>query len=346
MVKKVTMRDVAKQADVALSTVSQVFNNKPNVSSETRQRVLDAAQLLGYSKTNSSNNGHFPEFSTIGLLTSTSPDGISMLTNTFFSQIVVSIERECRRNHLNLMYANVEVDEKGRTQGMPPMLADNLVDGVIIVGAFLPETITHIYESAGTNIVLIDGYTPEEIAFDSILIDNHQGASCAVSHLIENGHRKIGLIGSNVNDYPSIAQRREAYIQTLERHGIRETFIEESSIQYATAYEATYRLMEKHPEITAIFACNDETAVKAVMAVLQNLGYSVPDDISVIGFDNTDVATQSNPALTTMHVDRELMGILGVQRLIEKSKNSELTPMKSLISTKLVVRDSVKRLVD
>lgn len=340
------MRDVAREADVALSTVSQVFNNKPNVSGATRQHVLEVARRLGYSK---AGNGftvqHYP-ISTIGLLTRSYPDGSSMLTNTFFSQIIVNIERECQRNNLNLMYANMEVDENGHTNNMPPMLLDELVDGVIVVGAFLEDAITDIYRRAGNNIVLIDGYTPAEVALDSILIDNCQGASLAVEYLIENGHRKIGLIGSYANDYPSIAQRREAYISTLARHGIHETFIEESSLVLSTSYNATLRLLEKHPEITAIFAANDETAVRSVIPAIKEMNYRVPDDISVIGFDNTDIACQSNPTLTTIRVDREAMGILGVQRLIDQARNPGRSAIKSLVSTQLVERDSVKRLVD
>ncbi|MCA9914522.1 MAG: substrate-binding domain-containing protein, partial [Anaerolineae bacterium] len=311
-----------------------------------RQRVLAVAKKLGYSKTGNGILLQNPSISTIGLLTRSDPDGGSMLTNTFFSQIIVNIERECQRNNLNLMYANIEVDENGHTNNMPPMLLDELVDGVIVVGAFIEDTITDIYRRAGNNIVLIDGYTAAEIAFDSILIDNRQGAALATEHLIKNGHRKIGLIGSNINDYPSIAQRREGYLQTLARHGIHESYIGESNLLVHTGYEATLRLMKKHPEITAIFACNDVTAVNAVIAALRELGYRVPDDISVIGFDDTDIASQSNPTLTTIRVDRELMGILGVQRLIEQSKNPERSPIKTLISTQLIERHSVKRLVD
>ena len=346
MVKKVTMRDVAKEANVAVSTVSQVFNNKPNVSPTTRQQVLEVARRIGYSKNGYSNTLLDSPISTIGLLTGSFPGGNTLLTNTFFSKIIVNIERECQRNNLNLMYANIEIDDHLHTHDMPPMLLNELIDGVIVVGAFLDETITSIYNRASRNIILIDGYTSDECAFDSILIDSRQGAASAVSHLIENGHRKIGLIGSNANDFPSLAQRREAYIQTLQRHGIHETFIEESSLQYSVAYDATIRLMKKHPNITAIFSCNDEIAVKSIIPALQSLNYSVPDDISIIGFDDTDIASYSSPALTTVRVDRELMGTLGVQRLIERANNPGQSPMKTVISTRLVVRETVKRLVD
>ena len=342
MAKNVTMRDVAREAGVALSTVSQVFNDKPNVSDEMRQRVLNVATQIGYSKNGNSNTAHNAIVSTIGLLTRSDPDGLSMLTNPFFSQIIVSIERECQRNNLNMMYANIEIDHYGRACSMPPMLLDEVVEGVIVVGAFLEETITDIYNRANRNITLVDSYTADEIAFDTILIDNQQGAALAVSYLIENGHRKIGLIGSNVNDYPSLAQRRKSYIETLARHDIHEIFIEESSLRYDVAYDATLRLMKKHPDITAIFSCNDEIAIKSVVPALRKLGYCIPEDISLIGFDNTDIASSTNLPLTTIHVERELMGVLGVQRLIEQFENNGRAPVKSIVSTRLIERDSVK----
>jgi len=346
MVKKVTMRDVAEKADVAVSTVSQVFNNKPNVSMDTRQRVLDVARELGYSKDGLSNTPPNTAFSTIGLLTGNLPDGSSLLTNTFFSGIIVGIERECQRNGVNLMYANLEVDKHGHNRNLPPMLQDELVDGAIVVGAFLEDTIADIHHRAGNNIVLIDGYTPDAIAFNSILIDNRQGATRAVTYLIENGHRKIGLIGSNPNDLPGLAQRREAYIRTLKCHDIHDIYIEESSLQYDFAYEATLRLMEKHPDITAIFALNDEIAARSVMPALQKLNYRVPDDISLIGFDDTEIASITNPALTTIHVNRELMGTLGVQRLLEQIENDGWSPIKTVVSTHLITRETVKKLED
>lgn len=349
MTPKITMRDVAEKANVSVSTVSHVLNNKLNVSPHTRHLVLEAARQIGYLKNrnvNAPSATSVSSLSTVGLLTSNIHDGTSILTNTFFSQIIANIERESQRSNLSLMYANLEVDESGQAQGMPPMLLDELVDGIIVVGFFTDETITNLYKRSRKRMVLVDTYAPSDLALESILIDNLQGATHAVSHLIENGHRKIGLIGSHVNDHPSIAQRREAYFHTLAQHNIQETYVEESNLQVEVSYEATLRLMEKHPDITAIFACNDEMAAKAVMPALQKLNYRIPEDISLIGFDDTDIARIVKPALTTIHVDRELMGTLAVQRLIERVNNPDRSAIKNVIGTCLVMRDTVKNIAD
>ncbi len=344
MKKKVTMRDIAKQADVALSTVSQVLNNKSNVAVETRQHVLEVANQLGYTKPRFAT--HHTALSTIGLLTKLDPGGEPMLANPFYSQIIISLEQECQRNNLHLMYANVETDDMGRISSMPPMLLDEVVDGVIVVGGFLEESLTDISQRAGRNIVLLDGYTSDIVAMDSVLIDNYQGAALAVSHLIEQGHRNIGLIGSNDNSYPSIFERRESYIRTLHQYGIKNTFIEESNLHVSVAYEATIRLMQRHPDITAIFACNDSIAVLAVVPALQSLNLSVPADVSVIGFDDIEISRKASLPLTTIHVDRELIGRMGVQKVIERATNPERSATKSLVSTYLVERDSVQSVED
>ena len=345
MKKKITMRDIAQHANVALSTVSQVFNNKPNVTAEMRQHVLEVATQLGYSKSAHPNQLAKSRLSTVGLLTKSRVGGNSMLMNPFYSHIIVSVESECQRNNINLMYANIAVDERNYALNMPPMLLDEVVDGVIVVGAFLEETITDISRRAGRNIVLLDAYTPDEVVFDSVLIDNYQGACIAVAHLIVNGHRKIGLIGSNEASYPSILERRRGYLATLERYGIHETYIEESTLNPVMAGDATQRLLECHPDITAIFACND-TIASSIVRTLHQMNLRVPDDISVIGFDDIDIAHEMHPPLTTIHVDKPLIGAIALQCLLERVDNPNRPALKTVVSTRLVTRGSVKKLVD
>src|SRR5690606_2818628 len=114
--------------------------------------------------------------------------------------------------------------------------------------------------------------------FDSVLIDNFQGAYTAVSHLVENGHQKIGLIGSQPDAYPSIQEREQGYRAALFANGIQEAFIESSPLLRDEAFDATLRLMNDHPEITAIFASNDTMAL-GVYGALREMNLSIPDDV-------------------------------------------------------------------
>jgi LacI family transcriptional regulator len=340
--QKPTLRNIAQQAGVALSTVSQVLNNKPNVSAETRQRVLKVAAEIGYRQRITSNGPLTSQLTTIGLLTKSHYSEPSLIVNPFYSHILASVERECRRNNINLMYANIEVDERTHAFNLPAMLLDEVVDGIIIVGAFL-ETITDISRRVGRNIVLIDAYTSDSAAIDSVLIDNGGGAFTAVSHFIENGHRRIGLVGSCPDSYPSILERRQGYLAALKQHGITETYIENSNLLRPDAFQATLRLIERCPEITAIFACNDTVAM-GVIDALRQLELAIPGDVSLIGFDDIDSAQEAVPSLTTIHVDKVFMGTMALRHLRDRAEEPHRPALKTLVSTQLIQRKSVKRI--
>ena len=341
MGKKPTLRDIAEYADVALSTVSQTLNNKPGVSPETRHRVLTAASELGYRPRIPAQTSLAGETKTIGLLTKRQ-HGEALFINPFYSYVIAGAERECARHDISLMYANIEVDDQNHALALPAMLLEARVDGVIVVGAFLEETIDHISTRTSQNVVLVDAYTSNGNGFDSVLIDNLDGAARAVNHLIAHGHRHIGLIGSQADSYPSILERRQGYLNALAQHGL-EPFIEDGAWWREDAYAAAARLIDRVPGLTAIFACNDEAAL-GVLNALQDKGLCVPDDVSLIGFDNIDLVQEVTPPLTTMHVDKGLMGVMAVRHLVDRAFEPNRTPLKTLVITQLVERASVRSL--
>jgi LacI family transcriptional regulator len=262
--------------------------------------------------------------------------------NPFYSYVLAGVERECQRHNISLMYANVEVDEHNRALSLPAMLLDQRVDGVIIFGAFLEETILDISRRAGQNIILVDAYTSGQNTFDSVLIDNYTGAITAVEYLISQGHRHIGLVGSGPNAYPSIAERREGYLTALRRHGLT-PYIEDGALDRVDAIQATMRLMSRAPQITAIFGCNDNVAIGA-MSALTHVGRRVPHDVSVIGFDDIDLAQETTPTLTSIHVDKVLMGAMALRMLRDRAESPDRSVVKTTITTQLMVRDSVRAL--
>ncbi len=338
MNKKPTLRAIADYADVALSTVSQVLNNKPNVSPEMRHRVLAAASRLGYRSKISSESLLSLDIKTIGLLTK-QRNGDPLNINPFYSHIIAGAESECRRHNISLMYANIEVDDHNHAISLPSMLLEERVDGVIVLGAFLEETLGHISNRAN-QIVLVDAYTSDGDEFDRVLVDNLSGAMKAVKHLIAVGHCCIGLIGSEPDSYPSILERRQGYLTALAQHNLK-AFIEDSALDRSEAYEASKRLIARVPEITAILACNDNVAIGVINA-LQDTGLRVPDQVSVIGFDNIDLGRELKPALTTMHVDKVLMGVIAVRHLIDRAVNPNRASLKTLVSTQVIERETVR----
>lgn len=246
-------------------------------------------------------------------------------------------------HNINLVYANIEVDERNHTLNWPSMLLNELVDGVIVVGAFLEEAFADISRRAH-NIVLVDAYSSYKSGFDSVVMDNFNGAFSAVTHLIENGHRAIGLIGSSPDSYPSVLERRRGYLAALAQHDIQEPFIENSTLSRADGFEATLHLLRRHPQLTAIFACNDETAM-GVMSAARHLGYELPEDLSVVGFDDIDLAQEVMPALTTVHVDKVLMGTVALRMLRDRAIDPERASLTTVVTTQLIVRESVRKII-
>jgi LacI family transcriptional regulator len=302
---------------------------------------LEAAGTLGYQMQIRTAVSSRHNLSVIGTVGKIEPD-IPTSVNAFYSYVLSGIEQECQRNNLSLMYANIAVDKFNRISSMPPMFVDNHVDGVLMVGTFIHDTIRQIGQKVNKPVVLVDGYAPGS-GFDSVVTDNINGAFSAVSYLIEMGHTCIGLAGSVPNGYPSIRERRKGYLRALSHHGILQTFIEDSPLSREGGYNATCRLLQNSPEITAIFASNDEVAVGAINAA-REMGRNVPDDLSIIGFDDIDLAQQITPALTTVHVDKMLMGSLAVRHLLDRSDNPNRAALTTLVSTHIVVRQTVRAL--
>lgn len=346
MVSQITLRDVAKQAGVSVGTASQAINNRPNVSRETRARVLEVAAAMGYQIPTriAISEPESSQIEVMGILVKQEDSG-PMALNPFYSHVLSGAERECQRRNISLMYANLPVDYLNRPISYPLMLTNNRVDGVMVLGTFLEDTIERIQEAANLPIVLVDAYAPGQ-PFDSVVSDNINGAYQAVSYLIRQGHRHIGLVGSRPDAYPSIRERRKGYTRALKHHHLDQIrYIEDSDLTNEDGYAATVRLLERAPEITAIFACNDNVAM-GVMNAARELDLTIPDDLSLIGFDDIDLAQEVRPALTTVHVDKVMMGVVGVRKLVERAENLSDSAMTTTISTQLIVRESVARIGD
>jgi LacI family transcriptional regulator len=335
-----TLREVAEMAGVSIGTASQSLNNRPNVSPETRSRVIDAAKALGYPVKENSQPFE-TTLSVIGMVTK-HDYGLQddVIVNPFYSYIQLGVEGECRRRGVSLMMSSIEVDQQNRPMLWPAMLAEQRIDGLLLIGTFIEDTIDIIHQRLNIPIVLIDGYAPR-LHLDSVVTDNFRGGQTAVEYLLNCGHRHIGLIGSNEKSPPSIMKRRYSYLSTLRRFGVSDTYIADCFTSRDQAYDSARQLLQRNPQITAIFAANDDTAIGVINAA-HELGLHVPDDLSVVGFDNIDLAKEVRPSLTTIHVYKSWMGIIGVRALLERAQNPEQPKIANVVSTQLLVRESVR----
>jgi LacI family transcriptional regulator len=341
MAKSANLREVAKLAGVSLPTASRALTNKTNVLPETRAKVLKAAAQLGYRM--ALRGETIPErvLDAVGVVVKRDPGAFNRI-DPFNYDIVSAIEDECQTLALNIFYASIDVDPYGGALEWPRHPNGRTVDGLIIVGPSFDNRVTRPPTTDDKPIVLVDSYISVP-GFSSVLIDNVHGAYHAVSYLIAQGHRAIGLIGSveGFDQHPGIQERRTGYLDALRQHGIDRSYIEESQLHQDEAFQATQQLLRRAPEVTAIFACNDNVGVSVVQAV-QAMGLRVPHDVSVIGFDNTSESLESDPPLATVMVDRALMGAMAVRMLYEQAVRERNIPMTLRIGTQLVERGSVQ----
>jgi len=342
MKKKIKISDIARHSGVSASTVSLVLNNKPGVSQGTRLRVLEIAEELDYPLKPTAAIGKNVPLSTVGMVIKTDPDIVPQ-ANPFYSKVIIGIEDACRQNGLNLLFATLPVDENNHPNEVPQLLSNELVDGLLMVGTFVDETITSISDKRTPPIVLVDGYSNSD-CYDTVISDNFRAAYQAVAYLIEKGHRHIGLLGGEESCYPSLKERRNGYLRAMKEHGLTELYIANFNINRSKGYEETISLLKEYPHLTALFCINDDVGSAAIRAV-QILGKRVPTDISIIGYDDTYIAANTHPPLTTMHVDTIAMGRAAVHLLSQRIMNPESARMTLTIHTTLIERESVSRVL-
>jgi LacI family transcriptional regulator len=186
---------------------------------------------------------------------------------------------------------------------------------------------------------MVDGYSNTD-SYDTVLSDNFRGAYQAVMHLIEKGHRHIGLVGSETNSYPSLKERRNGYLRAMKDNNLSQIYLADFNINRSKGYDETIALLQEFPHITAVFCVNDDAGSFAIRAA-NTLGKRIPADLSIIGYDDTYIAHHTHPTLTTMHVDTVAIGRAAVHLLTLRLQNPDSARMSLIIHTHLVERESV-----
>ena len=343
----ISMAEIAKLSGVSISTVSLVLNQKPGIPQETRKKVLHAAQTLGYQRKLKS-SVHKQEQSQpiqkLGVLVKSQiDDPIPPTSNVFYSHVIAGIEESCRLHNLLLMLSVVRVDTNSYPIEIPRLLLDNAADAIILVGICINGAFETALELSNLPAVLVDAHSINP-KFDSVVIKNLEAGYKIADHLIEKGHRHIAFVGGYESSHPSFVDRRHGYLQALHDKGIPEHYVIDCSYNDPHAVAETMRRIKHElPEITAIMACNDKVAIELIQAA-NELGISIPADISIVGFDNITMADRITPPLTTMNVDKVTLGRLGVELLLYRLRFPEAAVMQASLSTTLLERKSVRQL--
>jgi DNA-binding LacI/PurR family transcriptional regulator len=259
--------------------------------------------------------------------------------NRFYVPVSSAIAQSCTNAGAEIVYSTVVVDDQYSMVELPRELTDGSCDGALFVGMQLDQAAAERIRATVCPVVLVDGYSADD-AFDSVVTDNVTGARAAVEHLIAAGHSEIALIGTEPDAYPSILGRRIGYTQALEAHGLPIHYFETGYNLVDTAALVGVDYLRRNPEVTAVFAANDIVAV-TFMRAARDAGYRIPTDLSLVGFDDVDLATLVIPALTTMAIDKALLGRAAFALLAHRLEVSAASPTTAVIMPRLVERESV-----
>jgi len=329
----VTIRQVAQEAGVSVGTVSRVLNNKPGVSEKTRKLVLDVARELGYVLPRRSPLSISP-VTHLGVLNR--PMTYALPANPFYSDVFHGIEQICHEGHINLSYSTLDI-ANGHLRSLPPLVEDERIGGIILVGALPRAAIESAVAAAHVPIVLVDNCF-EPCPWDAVMMDNRRGAYIATECVISRGHRHVAMLGGP--DHPSIVERREGYEWALQERGLAPALVLSADLDVADGEQAVAQLLRQAPQTTAIVCSNDSQAIGALRK-LRDLGYGVPDDFSIVGFDDIDMAKLTSPPLTTIRVGRSALGQIAVQLLLGRIRVPDRPATKTVVGVSLVERATV-----
>ncbi|MGH4140011.1 LacI family DNA-binding transcriptional regulator [Clostridium sp.] len=326
----VTMKDIAEMAGVSKATVSMVMNKKDaSISDVTRKKILKIAKEMRYIPNSIARSLSTKKSGTIGIIL---PD----ITNPFFSEMARAIEDESERLAYNLIICNTDND-KNKEEKYIELLISKLIDGVIFMsGGKSNENIT-ILKNNNVPFVLVDRYIEGYKEDYGVFCLNKQGVKEGIKYLYEKGNREIAFVKGSENLEIS-KQRLEGYIEAMKDYGIyEEKYIFEGDFNVEGGIMATENIISCFHNLDAIFYSNDMMAIGGIKILLRS-GYKIPEDISVVGFDNIHISEFIEPELTTIAQPIYIMGKRACSILIDII-NGELPSEKQVyFETKLIIR--------
>ena len=329
----VSIDDVAKKAEVSISTVSRVLNRRNIVNDKTRKRVETAIRDLGYRPNVFARGLMLQKSNILGLVL---PD----LHGEFYSEIIRGANLRAHELGYHLMISSVSQNHDGNTV-LSTVSQHGLIDGMAVM---ISEIDAHTRESlASVNVplVVLDGDV-DGVKHDSVVIDHRHGTVAMIEHLVQDcAAKRIVFVGGLVTNIDTI-ERLDAYrdVMTRSKLPVDASDIFHLDYRYETAFDlGIKRVRQWSRRRASVFAANDEMAAGIIDAAIE-VGLSVPDQLPVVGFDNTRIAQMTRPRLTTVHVPMSAMGSGAVELLCQRLDDGKRPPTKLTLQSELVVRES------
>jgi LacI family transcriptional regulator len=328
---RLTIRDVAKEAGVSINTVSRALNGKPDISTETKKRILETVKRLGYRPNKLARGLRSNKTGVIGVI-------IADIANPFFSAVVKGMGKEAKTLHYSIILQDTGENYENEEEAIHIMLSEH-VDGVLITPVQTKKKSIHMLQEFGIPFVLVARYF-NEVDTDYVVADDAQGGYLATTHLIERGHRRIAFINGPLYNFSAI-ERLEGYKKSLHEHNIKvnRRLIRAGVLTMEDGYTHAKDMLRKiNPRPTAFFAFSDFVAL-GVMKAVREAGFRVPDDIAIVGYDDIAFASCLEVPLTTVRMPKWEMGGEAVSILVKKI-NREEGRARLRMPVKLVVRQS------
>lgn len=331
---KVNIRKISEITGFSPATVSNALNHKKGVNAETAEKIIQTAKELGYNEESRISRIKFVIFKKYGDIVEDTP---------FFTQMIAGVEQECRASGMELLICNLD----RRLDNYDELLTEICEDrsaGIILLGTELEDEDIGLIRRLPSPYVVID-YWKEDMSFDALLINNGDSARLATEYLIENGHRRIGYLKGSFRIKP-FRSRYSGYKVAMDKAGIpvEEKYTVELSPLMDRAYQDMKEWLSKKPELPTAFFADDDIIALAAMKAMWESGIRIPEDISLVGFDDLSYCAIANPPLTTLRVPKQEMGRTAVRRLRNMIQDADDLHLKMQVCTEFVERQSVRRL--
>jgi LacI family transcriptional regulator len=334
---KATIYDIAREAGVSIATVSQVINGKGKISEKRRAEIMEIMERLHYQPSAIAAALTGKQTYTLGLLV---PD----ISNPYFAELARAVEDRSRQLGYSVVICSTDNKDE-RVERYLNLLQQKRVDGMMIgTGIDNAEILSPLLQQS-IPVALIARHMPS-LSVHTVAIDDRLGGALAAQHLLELGHTHVAVL-SEPFKVSSSKERVRGFREALEKAGLslEADHVRESSADLGSAKKEALVLLTEKNRATGIFCCNDMQAIGALQAA-KELGLRVPEDVSIIGFDNTILASVTSPPLTTVAQPIEDLGRRAVDLLIDELKDEGKSPQKIVLKPELVIRDSTGNVTD
>ncbi len=330
-----TIKEISEATGFSPATVSNALNHKKGVNQETAAIIFETARKMGYVEEQKIKRLKFVIFKANGLIIDDTP---------FFPLMIEGVQKECKNYGLEMAICNLDKRDSDYEEQVDRIRMDGS-SAVILLGTELEDADLQVFKDSKCPVLILD-YWVSEMSFNGVLINNADSARTAVEYLINKGHREIGYLRGSFR-IKAFRSREVGYRVALEKAGIPVN--EEMVVTLATTMDGAYRDMRDYlaskPKLpTAFFADNDMVALGAMKAMTE-AGIRIPEQVSVIGFDDLPFCEIASPRLSTIRVSKQEMGQIAVRRLMEIAQEPEGSKLKIQVCTQFVERDSVREIV-